>query len=381
MKKTLLSFLCIGATFVALAQTRPATDPNKTSSPSPTTTNSTLNNNPTNANAPINGTQTTPVNSGTGTVNGHNTMMNENRQYPGNNSMNNTPPSPTLNNGNTTTTPPVTSDVNGTTMDNGNTTTSATLGTTTTSAAYSVSVPASVQTSFTTAYPAAGTVTWSQSGDWYRARYRENGRLMESSYREDGKTFTRVASPVLRTYVPEDVVNKALDMYGVNVYAIGMTKNAEGQNMYNVTLIDNGQSRTEWMNEDGSAVASPYRTETDDASVNMNTEAQQTTTTETIPAEQVLDNTEPVDNSNLQDEMTDEPIEQREIIEQGTEQQQLEPGNQMNTEGINNGKSSEEMLNSQEESSEEISDEQPSYEKLEEVEVSPESTDDSPVVE
>lgn len=304
-------------------------------------------------------------------------MMNENREYPGNNSMNNTQPSPTLNNGNTT--QPANSNMNGTTMDNGNTTTSATLSTTTNSAAYSVSVPTSVQTSFSTAYPAAGTVTWSQSGDWYRARYRENGRLMEASYREDGKSFTRVASPVLRTYVPEDVVNKALDMYGVNVYAIAMTKNAEGQNMYNVTLIDGGQSRTEWMNEDGSSIMSPYRTEADDASANTNAETQQTTTTETIPAEQVLDNTEPVENSDIQDDMmTDEPIE-REMIEQGTEQQQLEPDNQMNTEGINNGKSSEDTLNSQE-SSDETSD-VPSYEKLDDVEVSPESADNSPVIE
>lgn len=338
MKKTLLSFLCISATCIALGQqTRPVSDPNKTSTN--TTTNSTLNNN---------GTEASPVT---------------------------TQPNPTINN--STTTQPANSNVNGnTTTDNGNTTTSATLNTTTNSAAYSVSVPASVQTSFSTAYPAAGSVTWQQSGDWYRARYRENGRLMEASYREDGKSFTRVASPVLRTYVPEEVVNKALDMYGMNVYAIAMTKNAEGQNMYNVTIIDNGQSRTEWMNEDGSGVMSPYRTETDEASTNMSNETQQTTTTETIPAEQVLDNTEPVDNSNLQDDMIDETGEQQ-LIEQGAEQQQLEPDNQMNTEGINNGRSSEETLNSQESSDEET----PSYETLDGVEVSPESSDNSPVVE
>jgi hypothetical protein len=263
MKKTLLSFLCISATCIALGQeTRPVSEQNKTKTN--TTTNSTLNNN---------STETTPVT---------------------------TQPNPTTNN--STTTQPANSNMNGNTMDNGNTTNSATLSTTTNNAAYSVSVPASVQTSFSTAYPAAGSVTWQQSGDWYRARYRENGVLMEASYREDGKSFTRVASPVLRTYVPEEVVNKALDMYGMNVYAIAMTKGAEGQNMYNVTIIDNGQSKTEWMNEDGSTVMSPYRTETDEASANMNNEAQQTTTTETIPAEQALDNTaEPVDNSNMQD--------------------------------------------------------------------------------
>jgi hypothetical protein len=340
MKKTLLSFLCISATFVALSQqTRPVSDPNKINTN--TTTNSTLNNS---------STEATPVT---------------------------TQPNQTINN--STTTQPVNTNVNSTPIDNGNTTTSATLNTTTSSAAYSVSVPASVQTSFTTAYPTAGAVIWQQSGDWYRARYRENGRLMEASYREDGKSFTRVASPVLRTYVSEEVVNKALDMYGANVYAIAMTKGAEGQNMYNVTIIENGQSKTEWMNEDGSAVMSPYRTETDEASTDMNNEAQQTTTTETIPAEQALDNTEPVDNSNMQDNMmTDETIEQ-EMIEQGTEQQQLEPDNQMNTEGINNGRTSEDTLKNQ--SSDEATDETPSYETLDDVEVSPESADNSPVIE
>jgi hypothetical protein len=339
MKKTLLSFLCIGATCIALGQqTRPVSDPNKTNvNPTP---NSTLNNSTTPA-SPV--TQPSP---------------NSNTNQPVNTNTN----------------------VNVNTMDNSNMTTSGTLSSTTNSAAYSVSVPASVQTTFTTAYPAAGSVTWQQSGDWYRARYRENGRLMEASYREDGKSFTRAASPVLRTYVPEEVVNKALDMYGMNVYAIAMTKGAEGQSMYNVTLIENGQSKTEWMNEDGSTVMSPYRTEADDASANMNNNAtQQTSTTETIPAEQALDNTEPVDNSNMQDDMIDEPGEQR-IIEQGEEQQQLDPDNQMNTEGINNGTTSEETLKNQT-SDETLDEETPSYETLDDVEVNPESSDNSPVLE
>ncbi|HEY0678423.1 MAG TPA: hypothetical protein VGD17_09055 [Chitinophagaceae bacterium] len=315
MKKTILSFLCIGSTCMLMAQqTRPVSDPNLNKTP--TTTNSTTQpntlNNQNNSlnnselrNDTINGIQADPAKN----VNGQNTM-DENR--------------------NPTGTPANSANQN--TM-NGN---SGTVATASGNASYSVTVPASVQTTFTAAYPAAGKVSWHQSGDWYRVRYMENGQLMEGIYREDGKSFTRQASPILKTFVPQEAVSKALDIYGINVYSIARAKGTAGQDVYNVTVIENGQTRTEWMNEDGSTVMTPYRTETDQQSANTNlvTEEQavtdtttevQTTTGEQLPAEQKA-----------------EP-KKEEQKKENSEPEQPETENRTK-EGINNGTGSDSLM-------------------------------------
>ncbi|MGB8194780.1 MAG: hypothetical protein WCF67_22795 [Chitinophagaceae bacterium] len=302
MKKTLLSFLCIGSTCMVMAQTTPSSSPsqNKTN----TTTNSLnqQNLNQQNTNSNLN---TTPVNA-------TNTMPPD--------SMNSMRTDDPMNTGR--------------------------LRTTTNNAAYSVSVPSTIQTTFTTAYPAAGTnVVWSQSGDWYRARYRENGQLMEASYREDGKTLTRTASPILRTYVPEEIVNKAIDMYGVNVYAISGGKGTEGQDVYHVTVIEGGQSRTEWMNADGSAVTSPYRTEPDASmqSTDNNMNATEQPAQQPVMAQPDSSNITP-DNSDMIHETPEEYISDQPMIDQGEGSEEVIPDNQMNKEGINNGTSSQDTL-------------------------------------
>ena len=124
-----------------------------------------------------------------------------------------------------------------------------------------VVVPPSVQASFKSGYPAASNVTWQQSGDWYTARYMDNGSIMQVLYREDGKVLSTMNAPVLQTYVPQDVVSKAIDKYGANLYAIGISKGPNGQDIYHVTLVGNGQSKTEWMNGDGSVAMQPFRIE------------------------------------------------------------------------------------------------------------------------
>ena len=332
MKKTMLSFLCITAACMGMAQQPTSSDPKlRNTTPSGLNQPGTINNTRT-----TNGTQQTPVNSNNGAVNGHNTIMNGDRNHPGNNNMNNTQSNPTLNNNNMN---PVNGNTNST-LNNGNVNTlnepmnNATLSTTTNSAAYSVMVPSSVQTSFQAAYPAAGSVIWSQSGDWYRARYMENGKIMESSYREDGKAFTRVASPQLRTYVPEEVVNAAMNMYGVNVYAIAQAKGSEGD-VYNVTIIENGQARTEWMNADGSTVGSPYRTEEMNTEMNKSTEQQ---TTEQMPVSEEQEATENSNSTTPAQPTTDDNMDgermEPETLEQGTSSDMVDPANNINQEAL-----------------------------------------------
>jgi hypothetical protein len=188
-------------------------------------------------------------------------------------------------------------------------------------------------------------VTWRQSGDWYSARYKdENGKLMEASYREDGKSFVREASPILRTYVAPEAVDKAVEMYGANIYAIALVKGSEGD-MYNVTVIENGQSKTMWMNADGSTVLNPYRTE-EVQQTNMNTAEPVNTQPVTQPAEPVTpvdNNATPADDGMQDDINMDTQDDQQPVIEEG-QTSELDESGRMNKDAINNGKSSDDVM-------------------------------------
>lgn len=122
-----------------------------------------------------------------------------------------------------------------------------------------VVVPSYLQTSFTRDYPAATEVSWQQNGDWYKATYMTNGKYTHAFYHTNGSSFT-ASLPVLKTHVPDDVISKATQMYGPDIYSIAAAKGNEGETVYNITVIDGGNgSRTEWMSMDGSGIKNPYR--------------------------------------------------------------------------------------------------------------------------
>jgi hypothetical protein len=135
------------------------------------------------------------------------------------------------------------------------------------SSANQVNVPASIQTSFTTSYPSVTGDSWQQSGDWYVTRYVDNGAIKQVSYREDGKTLTTSPALVRNAFVPDNIMNQAIQQYGANVYSIGSVKGANGQDMYTVTLIRNGVAHTQYMNQDGTA-AEDYFRQPDNAGMN-----------------------------------------------------------------------------------------------------------------
>ncbi|RYZ21787.1 MAG: hypothetical protein EOO16_11680 [Chitinophagaceae bacterium] len=115
-------------------------------------------------------------------------------------------------------------------------------------------VPSNLQTSLQTTYPSAFSPTWEQRGDWYRASFNNMNRNMQVYYAPNGDNYS-VALPVVQSFVPEEVVTKALGMYGNNVYSINRVRGANGLDNYQVTIIENGMSRTEFIGEDGAAVA------------------------------------------------------------------------------------------------------------------------------
>lgn len=73
---------------------------------------------------------------------------------------------------------------------------------------------------------------------------------------------TPAALPVMQNFVPDAVMAKAKSVYGAKIYAVTQINSAAGET-YQVTVIENGEAKSEWMNAEGTAVAvaNIYRTE------------------------------------------------------------------------------------------------------------------------
>jgi hypothetical protein len=102
-----------------------------------------------------------------------------------------------------------------------------------------VSVPSNIQTSFTTANPGVTDVRWEQNNDWYRATYTTGARRMRMMYDMRGNSFA-LALPVTQGLVPDEVIEKAYTLYGDNIYDITLLKTAPPkQNTMNTTTMNN----------------------------------------------------------------------------------------------------------------------------------------------
>ena len=292
MKKTFLAMLLSGATMSMIAQTTPTNDPTTnqgntttTTNQSNTTTNTTTNqsttdpsvnsttngtmNNGTMNNGTMNGTTTNGTLSSTSTNNatwGPSTSWSaETTPYwgwnsfgiwNGSGSMYNTTTAGTMNNG---------SNMTGSMNSTGNYTAN--------SGVAVPYLPTNVQMHFSQDFPNTTNqqLTWSQYGDWFHSYYMGNGRLTQYFYDQRGNGYA-LALPVLQSYVPEDVVEKALNKYGANLYSISMVKTPDGNNAYQVGLIRGGQVAMDRLDENGVSVANSWRTEETD-SIMMSTQS------------------------------------------------------------------------------------------------------------
>src|SRR5688572_32778225 len=77
----------------------------------------------------------------------------------------------------------------------------------------SASVPPFIKASFETEYPGITVVTWEPVNTYWRASYNVDNRVTYVFYDDRGLNY-RVALPVLENSVPEEVVSRALTMYG-----------------------------------------------------------------------------------------------------------------------------------------------------------------------
>lgn len=226
---------------------------NTWNSPMPGTTMPATNATTGNGSYPSNNGATSPMNGAGTNANGTGTNMGNGR-YPLNSAA--TPP-------NNTNSMSATGTVNGSqTM--GQTQSTGAMQSTSDYNAYgtpNVALPDNVNMSYQKAYPSYGTMnnTWTQYGDWFYSSYMGNGRLTQIFYDNRGNGYT-VSLPVLMTYVPENIVDQAIKRYGTALYSVTAVKTGDGtRESYLINLIDRGQSRMEYVGDDGAAVTEVWR--------------------------------------------------------------------------------------------------------------------------
>ena|SRR5687767_1668405 len=134
-----------------------------------------------------------------------------------------------------------------------------------------VSVPTHIRYSFERAYPGITVIDWEPVTSWWRATYNDNNRVTHVYYNSMGDNY-RVALPVLQNNVPEDVVSRAITLYGPVVYGITKIKSSADAEVYQVRLLENGVSRTVWMDAAGTAVTDVYKVKVDEEGMKIKSE-------------------------------------------------------------------------------------------------------------
>ena len=120
------------------------------------------------------------------------------------------------------------------------------------------SVPAYIRTDFETNYPGVTVITWEPVNTFWRASYTQDNRITYIYYNEAGVNF-RTALPVIQNSVPEEIVTRAIHVYGPVVYGITKMKAANDNDVYQLRLLENGSIKTVWMDADGKAVTDVYK--------------------------------------------------------------------------------------------------------------------------
>ncbi|MDB5252509.1 MAG: hypothetical protein JWP27_1678 [Flaviaesturariibacter sp.] len=175
-------------------------------------------------------------------------------------------------------------------------------------------VPSTTQSYLLRDYPTATDASWQQAGDWYRANVINNNRNLQVYYAPNGNSYT-VALPVIQSWVPEEVVTSALNMYGSNIYSVNKIRGANGQDLYQVTVLDNGMSRSEYLSADGSTVAAIDVFRTDNMEMNANTGSWNTTSNN---AAMGSNSGQDMNNSNTSDMSTNSDMNANTSTSNGT---------------------------------------------------------------
>lgn len=185
---------------------------------------------------------------------------------------------------NNTTNEQMNSSTNQTNTNLNNNSTTSQYNTTSTSNYNAYGIPNYVQMNFQTQHPNVSNLTWtSPTADWYHGYYSDaNGRYTHIYYSTDPYYNVQyypervlgytVSLPVLQTYVPDEVITAATNMYKQNLYDITALKGKDSQQVYQVRVQDNGELKSMWMDANGTAVTDYWRMDEQMNMTNANTQ-------------------------------------------------------------------------------------------------------------
>ena len=138
-------------------------------------------------------------------------------------------------------------------------------------------LPDPIRVNYATSYPDAVVVTtWEPAGtSWWSATYKGDNRInhvyysTQLWYLERDVNF-KVSLPVISTYVPEEVITSAINLYGNSLYSVAKMKSANDMEVYQVRLLENGVERSTWMDAQGVVVTDDvFKAKTDDEKVKL----------------------------------------------------------------------------------------------------------------
>jgi len=144
------------------------------------------------------------------------------------------------------------------------------------------SIPNYVQMNFQSQHPNASNLSWTApTADWYHGYYSDaNGRYTHVYYSTDPYYNVQyypervigytVALPVLQTWVPDAVVSTATNLYKQNLYDIAAMKGNNNTDMYVVRVMDNGELKSVYMDNNGTAVTDFIRVEEQATTTHVN---------------------------------------------------------------------------------------------------------------
>lgn len=124
--------------------------------------------------------------------------------------------------------------------------------------AYLATAPYYVQGYVLRDYPMATNLHWQQNNDWWHAYYLNGTQPMHVYYNNAGQTFN-VSLPVKQSFIPDDVSSRAIQNWGPEVYDIISLKGTQGQDIYQVRIIENGVVSSQYMDANGNKVIDIYR--------------------------------------------------------------------------------------------------------------------------
>lgn len=121
-------------------------------------------------------------------------------------------------------------------------------------AAFRAAVPSNVIFYFERDYPGVQPMSWEENPEFWRITHKKEGRLINVYYNNAGQSYL-VARPVLHSAVPDEVVERAINIYGDEIYDITAIRGLEGEELYTVRIIENGQLRSEKISAEGSTIS------------------------------------------------------------------------------------------------------------------------------